>query len=121
MHLYKSESEQGYAFADFVNVAKKTLCLTGTLLNGYADGLFYLLYRTIPYTMQKDGFEYSNCGDFLRTYGVVRRNNRYDSRNQRIGNTSEKRLPGVSPLVFTKFLLENAVFLSLSDLSESLP
>ena len=119
--MYKSESEQGYAFADFVNVAKKTLCLTGTLLNGYADGLFYLLYRTIPYTMQKDGFEYSNCGDFLRTYGVVRRNNRYDSRNQRIGNTSEKRLPGVSPLVFTKFLLENAVFLSLSDMSEALP
>jgi len=61
----------------------------------------------------------------MRAYGVVKKTTRHSVENgregERIGNGSEKRLPGVSPLVFTNFLLENAVFLSLSDMSEGLP
>lgn len=125
VHTYKGESEQGYAFADLASAAKKVLCLTGTLLNGYADGLFYILYRVLPYLMQKEGFNYADEAEFMRAYGVVKKTTRHTVNNgregDRIGNGSEKRLPGVSPLVFTNFLLENAVFLSLSDMSEGLP
>lgn len=125
VHTYKGESEQGYAFADLAASAKKVLCLTGTLLNGYADGLFYILYRVVPYLMKKEGFNYRDEAEFMRAYGVVKKTTRHTVENgregERIGNGSEKRLPGVSPLVFTNFLLENAVFLSLSDMSEGLP
>lgn len=94
--------------------------LTGTLLNGYADGLFYLLYRTLPRLMKKDGLEYNNEMEFTRRYGVTMNTSRTSSRTRRV-STTEKKLPGVSPLVFTKFLLNNAVFLSMSDMSEGLP
>lgn len=125
VHTYKGKSEQGYAFADLAAAAKKVLCLTGTLLNGYADGLFYILYRVLPKLMRKEDFNYKDEAEFMRAYGVVKKTTRHTVRNgregDRIGNGSEKRLPGVSPLVFTNFLLENAVFLSLSDMSEGLP
>jgi superfamily II DNA or RNA helicase len=125
LHLYKGDTEQGQAFGDLTMVADNIIGLTGTLLNGYADGLFYILYRTLPQLMQHESFEFGDEQSFMRAYGVVRRTNRFAMTNgrqgERIGSGSEKRLPGVSPLVFTKFLLENAVFLSLSDMSEGLP
>jgi hypothetical protein len=126
LHLYKGDTEQGQAFGDIALASKKIIGLTGTLLNGYADGLFYILYRTLPALMRREGFDFHDESDFMRSFGVIRRTNRFalstsGRAGQRIGSGSEKRLPGVSPLVFTKFLLENAVFLSLSDMAEGLP
>lgn len=125
-HLYKGDTEQGQSFGDLTAVAKKTMCLTGTLLNGYADGLFYILYRTLPGLMQSEGFDYSEEAGFMKAFGVIKKTSRFAMNNgrqteERLGPTKEKRLPGVSPLVFTKFLLENAVFVSLSDMAEGLP
>jgi hypothetical protein len=76
--------------------------------------------------MKADGFDYTDEQSFMRQFGVVRHSSRYATRSggqqgDRIGSLSEKRLPGVSPLVFTKYLLENATFLSLSDMAEGLP
>lgn len=111
--------------ADINNAARKFIGLTGTLLNGYADGLFYILYRTCPATMKEEGYNYEDCSLFQKEYGVVRNESRFVFRDgrtgQRIGCGSDKKLPGVSPLVFTKFLLENSVFLSLSDMGGGLP
>ena len=124
-HQAKGLSEQGQAVADLIGASKKSVLLTGTLLNGYADGLYYLLWRTVPHIMRKEGFSFSDEGEFARIYGVHSRERRYQLsagiRERQVGSTKEKRLPGVSPLVFTKFLLENAVFLSLSDMSNGLP
>lgn len=125
MHLYKGDSKQGQAMADIASAANNFIGLTGTLLNGYADGLFYILYRTLPKLMKSEGFEYKDEASFMRTYGVVKKNSSYTFRNnvvgERVGMSTEKKLPGVSPLVFTKFLLENSVFLSLSDMDGGLP
>lgn len=111
--------------ADIASASKNFIGLTGTLLNGYADGLFYILYRTLPKLMKREGFEYSDEANFMRTYGVVKKNSSYNFTNgtigERVGLSSEKKLPGVSPIVFTKFLLENSVFLSLSDMDGGLP
>lgn len=124
-HQAKGLSEQGQAVADLIGASKKSILLTGTLLNGYADGLYYLLWRTVPQLMHREGFKFEDEAEFARIYGVHSRERRYalsgGQRDRQIGGTKEKRLPGVSPLVFTKFLLENAVFLSLSDMSDGLP
>lgn len=125
LHEYKGNSKQGKAMADIACASKKFIGLTGTLLNGYADGLFYILYRTLSSLMKKEKYEYESEAEFMRDYGVIRKESSYrrnnnGSRGDRI-NSTEKRLPGVSPLVFTKFLLENAVFLSLSDMDGGLP
>jgi superfamily II DNA or RNA helicase len=125
LHLYKGDSKQGQAMADIATAAKNFIGLTGTLLNGYADGLFYILYRTLPKLMKYEGFEYKDEANFMRAYGVIKKNSSYrftnGTRGERVGLGSEKKLPGVSPIVFTKFLLENSVFLSLSDMDGGLP
>lgn len=124
-HEAKGLTEQGQAISDLIRSSKKSVLLTGTLLNGYADGLYYLLWRTVPKLMRKEGFTFFDEGEFARIYGVNSRESRFAFQNgvrgRRIGTTKEKRLPGVSPLVFTKFLLEHAVFLALSDMSSGLP
>lgn len=42
----------------------KILCLTGTLMGGYAEDLFFLLWRLWPQMMIEDGFSY-NKGNTL--------------------------------------------------------
>lgn len=125
VHLYKGgNSIQGQAFGDLVQAAKKTIALTGTLLNGYASGLYYILYRLFPHQMKKHGFDYSDEGQFSREYGVIKRTSEftvYNGREDRRLRSNEKILPGVSPLVFTEFLLENTAFITLADISEGLP
>lgn len=124
VHLLKGgTSLQGQSFDDFVQTANKTIALTGTLLNGYADSIFYLLYRTMPRVMQEAGFEYNSVNDFIREYGVLSDETTeiLVPGDQPIRKTKQKKLPGISPIIFTKFLLENAVFISLSDMSEGLP
>ena len=58
---------------------RKALLLTGTLMGGYADDLFHLLWRLNPRMMIEDGFAYSAQGSlgpaqmaFMREHGVVK-------------------------------------------------
>lgn len=128
MHQLKAkDSLQGQAFSDLVSVAKHSLCFTGTLLNGYASGIFYILYRTFPRLMKEEGFTFDGAGEqeFIRQYGTYKTTSFYEfsnghQRNMQ-GASKTKQLPGVSPIVFTKFLLENAAFISLEDIGTGLP
>lgn len=125
IHELSGESLQGEAFGDIVKTAKKSIGLTGTLLNGYARSLFYLLYRTCPQLMKFEEFDYDDAGKFTAEYGVSKCVTTYENDNGRLGKRYGKPnispLPGISPLVFTKFLLENCAFLCLEDISEGLP
>ena len=122
IQLYKGgNSEQGQAFSDLIQASKKTICLTGTLLNGYANSLFYILYRTSSHIMQREGFDFNSENEFAREYGIVKNTQRYNrSTSKKLGG-NQKILPGISPLVFSKFLLENSAFISLDDISDGLP
>lgn len=123
--LKAGDSAQGEAFGDLASVARKVIGLTGTLLNGYASGIFYILYRTFPSLMKQEGFEYNSENKFTQEYGVIKKTSNYrweaGIQKNKIGPTKIKALPGVSPLVFTKFLLENAAFINQEDISIGLP
>lgn len=68
-HEYKNgDSAQGQAFGVLAAKARKVLLLTGTLMGGYADDLFHLLWRANPRRMIEDGYKSSQplvgwCGD----------------------------------------------------------
>ncbi len=123
--LKAGDSAQGEAFGDLACASKRVLGLTGTLLNGYAAGIFYILYRTFAGMMKKDGFDYNDESNFTKKYGVVKKTSRFKMQGsiqtKRAGATKTKALPGVSPLVFTQFLLDNAAFISQEDISDGLP
>ena len=127
LHQYNNDSGQGDAMAELFGTAKKVIGMTGTLINGYASGIFYLLFRIMPRLMLADGKAYSTPSDFVTEYGVIE--NTYEvqegdyNANRRAvrQKKSSRQLPGVSPLVYSRFLLEYAAFLSLSDMGKDLP
>lgn len=113
--------------AELYGICRKFIGMTATLINGYSSGIFHLLYRIVPGLMQKDGKSHDVPSRFDAEYGVVE--NTYeitdaDYNSNRRSAKSKKRsrqLPGVSPLVFSRFLLECTAFLSLSDMGKDLP
>lgn len=127
LHEYNNASGQGDAMAELYGASKLFVGMTATLINGYSSGIFHLLYRIVPGLMLKDGKQYGSPGDFDAEYGVVE--NAYETRdaeynaNRRASKrkTRTRQLPGVSPLVFSRFLLEYTAFLSLSDMGKELP
>lgn len=125
VHLYSSgSSAQANAFGDLVRCAKKTIALTGTLLNGYADGIYYILYRLYSKEFKKAGYNYSTTEQFVKDYGVKRESTTYTTNTwgyETQLKTSTKTCPGVSPELFTNFLLDKAIFISLADMSNALP
>ncbi|MCI8810863.1 MAG: hypothetical protein HFF84_12265 [Oscillibacter sp.] len=127
LHEYNNASGQGDAMAEIYGTAKQFVGMTATLINGYSSGIFHLLYRIVPGLMLKDGKHYRRPSDFNAEYGVVEntyelKDGDYNSnRRTTKRKTKSKQLPGVSPLVFSRFLLEYTAFLSLSDMGKDLP
>jgi len=127
LHQYKGDSGQGAAMAELIGVSDKVIGMTATLINGYSSGIFYLLFRISPNLMLTDGKEYDNPTVFNAEYGVTESIYEIDEaeynancRNKK-RKVRERQLPGVSPLVYSRFLIESAAFLSLNDMGKQLP
>ena len=127
LHQYNNNSGQGDAMFEIFSSAKKVIGMTATLINGYSSGIFYLLYRTMPAQMLKDDKAYQKPNDFNAEYGVVETtyeetDAKYASnRRAAVSSRKTRQLPGVSPLVYSRFLLEKTAFLSLADMGKELP
>lgn len=112
MHQFSaSDSIQAAMFALMVRTAKHTIGLTGTLMNGYASNLFYLLFRMFPKAMIRNGYSYDDQSKFSAKYGVSESTQKTSSSGGK--RTTTKQRPGISPVVFTNFLLDSCVFLNL--------
>ncbi len=122
-------SAQANAAHSFMKCSDFTLGLTGTICNGSASSFFSLLFRLNPSKMRQKGYTFTEGSmmDFAKTYGVVEsvfeddETGSYNksSRGRMLKTPTVK--PGISPLLFVDFLMENSVFLDLSDLSKYLP
>ena len=127
LHEYNNRSGQGEAMAELFGVSKKVVGMTATLINGYSSGIFHLLYRIAPAQMKKDGKSYDNPSRFDAEYGVIQttyveEKPEYNSNRRTVRSKKQSRLlPGVSPLVYSRFLLDKAAFLSLTDMGKDLP
>mgnify|MGYP004657527657 FL=1 len=127
LHEYSGESAQGEAMAEIAGIAKKVIAMTATLINGYAKGMFYLLFRLKPRLMAADGFKYNDARKFCQRYGVIESiyettEAKYNAASKNCTQKVRERFqPGISPIVYSKFLMENTVFLSLYDMAKELP
>lgn len=125
LHELKGESAQGVAFGQLAGRCRNVIGLTGTLLGGYADDVFYLLWRMFPALMVKQRETFSGKQAWIEKYGIlekVYKTNSDDNKNTRsIKLTATKRKPGISPFVLSKFLIPNSIFMKLADLHGALP
>lgn len=115
----------GYASADLLVGCRKGLIMTGTVFNGAASSIFYLLYRSQPWFRQM--FEYNDVQRFVDHYGLMQTITKWypesktDSASgyrEIVGNPSER--PGVAPGMVIH-LLRCGAFIKLADLGFPMP
>ena len=125
VHQTKAQdSGRGYAFAQMVKASKKTLALTGTLLNGMSTSIKEILWRTDPASLLKQGFDHkTGMVEWASRYGVLERVIRVReeddgivTRRKRVASQPKER-PGIAPELVATYLLHRAVFIELQDLS----
>ena len=127
LHNYNNNSGQGDAMNELFQAAKKVVGMTATLINGYSSGIFHLLYRISPDLMLRDNKSYEKPLDFNAEYGVTESVYEIDAPDYNANRRTAKRklrerqLPGVSPMVYSRFLMDSAAFLSLNDMGKDLP
>ena len=129
-HEYKNEgSAQGQAMAVLARKCRKVLLLTGTLMGGYADDLFYLLWRLNPRMMIEDGYRYNarrSLGAasmaFMREHGVIKdiykeseSTSHRTARGRNITHRTAKG-PGFGPKGIMRYVLPLTVFLKLKEI-----
>ncbi|HEV2618139.1 MAG TPA: helicase-related protein [Candidatus Acidoferrales bacterium] len=127
VHELKGDTAQGNALGTLAASAQHTAVLTGTLLGGYADEVFNILYRLEPGKMVKEGFEYGEAGvrAFTEAYGLLEKITVIEPADNVCSEARVtkriRRRPGASPLLFGRFLMSLGAFISLEDISEALP
>jgi superfamily II DNA or RNA helicase len=127
VHELSNDTAQGNALGTLARAVDKIAVLTGTLMGGYADDLFNVLYRLEPHKMVAEGYEWGEPGvrSFAETYGVLERVTIIAPEENACSKAKVtkqvKRKPGASPLLFGKFLMELGAFVSLEDISSELP
>lgn len=129
-HEYKNEgSAQGQAMGVLARKCRKTILLTGTLMGGYADDLFYLLHRLDPGQMIDDGYAYNarrSLGGagmaFMREHGVlidVFKDTNDGSHRTAKGKRQSQRTkkgPGFGPKGIMRYVVPITAFLKLRDI-----
>lgn len=129
-HEYKNGgSAQGQAMGVLAAKSRKTLLLTGTLMGGYGDDLFHLLFRALPGRMIEDGYRPSGTGSmtsaamaFMRDHGVLK-----DIYSESLGTAHKTakgtkvsvrtvKAPGFGPKGVLRCILPFTVFLKLRDI-----
>lgn len=131
-HEYKNAgSAQGQAMGVLAAKCNKAVLLTGTLMGGYGDDLFYLLFRALPARMIEDGYRPSRQGSltpaalaFMRDHGVLK--DIYSSREEDVSSHKTARgkkvtvrtvkAPGFGPKGILRCILPFTVFLRLRDI-----
>lgn len=129
-HEYKNlGSAQGQAMGVLASTVRKTLLLTGTLMGGYAEDIFYLLFRALPARMIEDGYRPGARGSlasaglaFMRDHGVLREihsegksDSHKTARGRKVTVRTEK-APGFGPQGVLRCVLPFTVFLKLKDI-----
>jgi len=127
VHELKGDTAQGNALGTLAGCAQHTVVLTGTLLGGYADEVFNILFRMHPARMVQEGFEFGEAGVrmFTETYGLLEKITVIEPADNACSEARVtkrvRRRPGASPLLFGRFLMSLGAFISLEDISEALP
>lgn len=125
IHMSKAgHSLNGHSMGILAASFPKFIGLTGTLTGGYADSLFYLLYRLEPHRLKN--FGYSGVEKWQRAYGVIEEIQELDDSDHRYGRIKQKNViirkkPGISPEVVGRFFLDKSCFLRLGDVLDGLP
>jgi hypothetical protein len=127
LHQLAGDTAQGNALGALASCATRSLGLTGTLLGGYADDLYNILFRLQAPRMISKGYEWGTAGRsaFAQDYGVLETITKITPAENACSDgkttVTVRRKPGASPLLFGEFLMDTCAFVFLEDISDALP
>jgi hypothetical protein len=127
LHQLAGDTAQGNALGALASCAERTVGLTGTLLGGYADDLYNILFRLQAPRMISKGYEWGTSGRsaFAQDYGVLETITKITPAENACSDgkttVTVRRKPGASPLLFGDFLMDTCAFVFLEDISDALP
>lgn len=127
LHQLAGDTAQGNALGALASCAERVVGLTGTLLGGYADDLYNILFRLQPQRMIGKGYEWGTSGRsaFAQDYGVLETITKLEPAENACSDgkttVTVRRKPGASPLLFGEFLMDTCAFVFLEDISDALP
>jgi len=129
-HEFKNDgSAQGQAMGVLAAKCRKALLLTGTLMGGYADDIYFLLWRLLTRRMVEDGYKVNARGSmapaalaFMREHGVLKDiYKETDAGSHKTAKGSKttvrtQKAPGFGPKGIARFVLPYTAFLKLKDI-----
>lgn len=122
---------QAFASQQLLGLRIPTICMTGSVMNGYAESLFNLLWWTSAAFRAE--FDRRDRPDFVRLYGYVKqvveqkdeegRRVVFGAHTDRVETVAREsgQAPGVLPTLLLRHLLPRAVTLQMSDIEAELP
>lgn len=127
LHQLAGDTAQGNALGTLAACAERIVGLTGTLLGGYADDLYNILFRLQAARMTGKGYSWGSSGRaaFAADYGVLEKITRIEPAENACSDGkvtfNVRRRPGASPLLFGEFLMDSCAFVFLEDICDALP
>lgn len=118
-------SNQGVAAGQFAAACKKVIAGTGTLIGGYAGDVYFVLCRIFPELMIKDGYDNSSSTLFEKEFGNIE-TKLFEPNDDSFKKTgaalsqkeTTKKVPGISPFVYSRYLMQSCINLSLDEVWE---
>lgn len=129
-----SDVAQANACGAILASARWKLCLTGTLIGGYATDIFNLACRLGWRSIFDEGFKFGKEMDFAKVYGIVdeiHSTTLEEAPTKSIRSVSMKNdakvskrfreAPGIMPSLYGRHMVGRAVFLTLEEMADGLP
>ncbi|WP_028393903.1 helicase-related protein [Bacillus cihuensis] len=118
-------SAQGNSLGSLVAASKKVVAGTGTLFGGKSADVYFLLWRLLPHELVASGYRYEEFTRFSEEYGNIEEtvytrrdgSKEYSNTNSRGGEqrSSKKIMPGISPFIFGRYMVQNVISVRLKD------
>ena len=119
------DSLQSRYYKTIVNVSYKSIVMTGTLSNGFASSIFYILYPLFSeHFREYGGFTYEKVSSFVNLFGSIKESSEakvYENKGSKgRPKVSIQELPQISDRIIS-FLAPYTVWFDISDLNVDMP
>lgn len=116
-NMSSDASNQTQLMRDLIKISRNKMLMTGTLSNGYASSLYYLLYSVMPKRLKEWGFDIQNQGliKWIDAYGARKR----VSNKKGKGTPQEKAV--INPALIMHHLSPFTIWGKIEDLNYPMP
>ena len=122
-HMGKTQgSVINYALGEVLQLGKYKLLLSGTFTNGKVSAIFPILWKIAGKKLMKDGYSFRDIDKFIHDYGsleakqVIKDDQLMSTSRTVVRDSDFKEIPGISPILYTKYLSNICITAKLVDL-----